>query len=51
MCGGGSGHEPAHAGFVGKVVASYSGIKLTGRTSRSRHAHEYVSESIIHISP
>ena len=22
MCGGGSGHEPAHAGFVGKMAAS-----------------------------
>lgn len=28
MCGGGSGHEPAHAGFVGKLAASCFRIKF-----------------------
>jgi triose/dihydroxyacetone kinase / FAD-AMP lyase (cyclizing) len=47
MCGGGSGHEPAHAGFVGKMATLCFWIMLISCCiSRPRHAHEYVTESV-----
>lgn len=30
ICGGGSGHEPAHAGFVGKIDSNLQAARYRG---------------------
>ena len=49
MCGGGSGHEPAHAGFVGEVAASCFGsslsVALTGQGMLTSMKQDFYSIS------
>lgn len=44
MCGGGSGHEPAHAGFVGELYTRYIShfMSLPNDDHRERHAYRRV---------